>query len=991
AGGAMDDDDICPICEDECTCRAGQNGAGSSVGVNEGALMPLFSQISRHSASDANESKAHVVSASAAAKRGAGPAKKTVEKPGVRVTKAKTPKPAKPRAKKGKNSEKSLISRLVNAMDGTSLPATGADGSHASGEAEGNEDELLFADGADDHVPSSYSSDEDINDAMFIAVDQLNNDDSRWIVDDKPAERQSPLVAVEPTPATLSHRAKTTWHVQPGVTSTTKPPAQAKAKPAKRGRPPRSATDSLVQPAITAASDALPGCKKKKNTKKGAGSTRVIAADVEPSIFEVDAAVIRGRNRYASTRRGASPISLGAADDDDELINITDVTSDTSTGYPSETEFDLPSSRKRALARRGAWSDPNIPRDDDDDDDEDIEQEEEAYLARMRESGFSSSSLSDLDDGRLAVIRSANRGPDSDSGDESDSESCDADGVSRRSRRTLRKHRQRLRQLYGRSGNVSSVFYNGSSDDDSIACIESLDSNGSESESDQELTFRKPQTEEERALAKYAESGDEREDALLEMHLEQLRAVRSVIQDCSSPLLDHTVSCSDVSSECEHEITFTYRSGSDGSNDDLSDDLMEGWGTDVRKRWEADEDSSSDSSSLSESKVARLRLKDADDDEHSDLYSSDSYDEFYTRRAFMDMDSDGAGDAYDEGMYASGLDLDSASLALGVALSMEQQGFSKEDAAAAAAVAAAVYPSSSADVGAGSSDSGMLGKQALTTTITASMNANGEADPIDGIVSIKSSNGGSSGSRMATGAHTPFAASGWRAVAAAAAAAAYFDGSISPAISYVLPKDLNEARSPNIALAAAAAAAAAAEAETESSDRGDVPAVVGMTVFDDSSMSICSAARSAFSTPARQSAELPDVNEATDIVPASIASSAQPASSSGGFLSAQLPNSSFYKPLSSICLPARRASSSNAAALTAPARSMNPSHVLDELPDTASTAVGAIEENNGAEVSGGSVDDTNVLLFPGTPAISLAEVNAALNALVEQGSSNLST
>ncbi|KAJ2328264.1 hypothetical protein GGH92_009896, partial [Coemansia sp. RSA 2673] len=406
-------------------------------------------------------------------------------------------------------------------------------------------------------------SDEDINDAMFIAVDQLNNDDSRWIVDDKPAERQSPLVAVEPTPATLSHRAKTTWHVQPGVTSTTKPPAQAKAKPAKRGRPPRSATDSLVQPAITAASDALPGCKKKKNTKKGAGSTRVIAADVEPSIFEVDAAVIRGRNRYASTRRGVSPISLGAADDDDELINITDVTSDTSTGYPKE-----------------------------------------AYLARMRESGFSSSSLSDLDDGRLAVIRSANRGPDSDSGDESDSESCDADGVSRRSRRTLRKHRQRLRQLYGRSGNVSSVFYNGSSDDDSIACIESLDSNGSESESDQELTFRKPQTEEERALAKYAESGDEREDALLEMHLEQLRAVRSVIQDCSSPLLDHTVSCSDVSSECEHEITFTYRSGSDGSNDDLSDDLMEGWGTDVRKRWEADEDSSSDSSSLSESKVA---------------------------------------------------------------------------------------------------------------------------------------------------------------------------------------------------------------------------------------------------------------------------------------------------------------------------------------------------------------------------------------------------
>ncbi|KAJ2815126.1 hypothetical protein FBU31_007047, partial [Coemansia sp. 'formosensis'] len=447
------------------------------------------------------------------------------------------------------------------------------------------EEELFFGNDAEDQEEAVVSSSEDSDDNMFVSSG------SHWQVDDKPVERRAgfPAAPVPPAP-----RAKTTWHVQPGVTSSTKPinmaKAKAKAAPARRGRP------------------------AKKNT-----APRVLAGDVEPRVFEVDAAVIRGRGHRAPVKRGSSPLRVS----DDELINITDVTSDASGGYPSETEFDLPS-----RVRRGAWSDSSVAMGNDDDDDENIEEEEEAYLKHMRESDLSSSSLSDLDDVRLAVIRgeSSNNSNSSavDSGDESDAES-----VGGGSRPRVRRLRRRVRGV--RSD--APVFGFAESDSESMAGLSSLGSDGSSSESDQELEFRTPQTAEERALVEYAESGDEREDALLVMHLEQLRAVRSVIQDCpSSPALLDGSDMSDV----EGEITFTYRSDSD-SRADLSDDLMAGWATEVRRKW--DSDSSSGSSCLSESNLGRLRLPE-DDEDHSDLYSSDSPDEFYTSRAFMDMEDD---------------------------------------------------------------------------------------------------------------------------------------------------------------------------------------------------------------------------------------------------------------------------------------------------------------------------------------------------------------
>ncbi|KAJ2816578.1 hypothetical protein FBU31_006526, partial [Coemansia sp. 'formosensis'] len=122
AAGAMDEDDICPICEDECTCRGGgqAGGAGDDNGGGDevGAPMPLFSQISRHTGSISIEP---LLSSGGATKRGVRVVKKPVGKAEMGITKARTTKikaAGKPRAKKGKNSEKSLISRLVSAMDG---------------------------------------------------------------------------------------------------------------------------------------------------------------------------------------------------------------------------------------------------------------------------------------------------------------------------------------------------------------------------------------------------------------------------------------------------------------------------------------------------------------------------------------------------------------------------------------------------------------------------------------------------------------------------------------------------------------------------------------------------------------------------------------------------------------------------------------------------------------------------------------------------------
>ncbi|KAJ2446758.1 hypothetical protein GGF42_005611, partial [Coemansia sp. RSA 2424] len=332
--GAMDEDDICPICEDECTCRGGEQTAGAGLGGGEhagdgGAPMPLFSQISRHTADSSMDA---VLAPTAATKRGGGvragkrPAATKAEGGVAKARAAKTKAAAtKPRAKKGKNSEKSAISRLVGAMDSTA-PA-----------------------GKDSEEEEEDSDDEKEEESVFVSG---RGGGSHWQVDDKPVARL-PAVAASAAPAP---RAKTTWHVQPGVTSSTKPVNLARAKAA---RPAKRST--------------------------GAGAS-------VGWVREVDAAVIRGRGpRAAAGRRGVSPLHGSS----DELINITDVTSDTSGGIPSETEFDLPSSAML---------------DDDDDfddggDSERIEEEEEAYLTHMRAGGLSSSSLSDLDDSRLAGIR----------------------------------------------------------------------------------------------------------------------------------------------------------------------------------------------------------------------------------------------------------------------------------------------------------------------------------------------------------------------------------------------------------------------------------------------------------------------------------------------------------------------------------------------------------------------------------------------------------
>ncbi|KAJ2470970.1 hypothetical protein IWW56_006429, partial [Coemansia sp. RSA 2131] len=208
----------------------------------------------------------------------------------------------------------------------------------------------------------------------------------------------------------------------------------AKSKNTKRGHAAKGA----------AVSKTADGWKKKKALE----ASRVRASNVQPALFEVNAAVIRGREKRVSParRRMASP-KLGAVsmthddDEDDEFINITDVTSDGSIGGAiSETEFDQARARGRGDLR-GEWSDSRII---DDSGDEDIEQEDAAYLVRMHQSGYSSSSLSDLDEQRMATIRSGTSGSELDSGAESDSEISDS-GYRRRDR-MRQKHSPRRRK-----------------------------------------------------------------------------------------------------------------------------------------------------------------------------------------------------------------------------------------------------------------------------------------------------------------------------------------------------------------------------------------------------------------------------------------------------------------------------------------------------------------------------------------------------------------
>ncbi|KAJ2726464.1 hypothetical protein GGI07_000602 [Coemansia sp. Benny D115] len=913
AGETMDDDDICPICEDECTCfniRAAANTpVNASLSENDdeydaisghgssARLMPLFLQKSP--------------SPEAAKKQSA---KKTAGSQSKPKTKAK------PRAKKGKGSKKSLISELVDFEDRRPLSlldrrACAASGAESDENDEGMEYELFD--------PSSLSA----FPAAGLTLSSSEDDD----------------YAGDAAFSSLISRPK-----------------------------------KAASATVAVAASSTKNSKKGSNKNKNAASSRF----AEPFVYEVKAEVIQGRERRPSADwRGLSPVRPPSEtlSGDDEFINITDVTSDTSAEYPSETEFDLPSARSDDQGSIPAvWSDTNSNTNllDGEDGDEDIERAEEEYLLQMEENGLSSSSLSDFDDERLAGIR-RDTGitviGELDSGNESDSESDQIEGSP--GMRAMRQHRRRRRH-----NNAFLEAASGFSDSDAeslsdIGSIGSLSTNGDESETDQELTFREAQTEEERALVAYAESCDEREEALLSMHLDQLRAVRNIIQDCSSsPILDQADSGSDVVSDLE--IEFTYRSDnsseSENDSDDLSDDLMEGWTADTRRRWEENAESDSDSM-LSESKIERLRLKGDEDDNHSDLYSSDSYDEFYTRSAFLDMGSDDE-EALEDALYPSTLDLDSASLALGVALSMEQQGYSKEDAAAAAAVAAAAYPGAGASGEGGAdesgNDGGVLGKQIGTTTITASMNANGEADPIDGIVSIKSSTGVGGASRMASGTHTPFFPSEWRA--AAAAAAAYLDNKpVGQAVSYVLPKDLNEARSPSIALAVNAAAAVEAEVEAEAdaifaavtestqaeqmqySEQQQVAGAGGLDTDVETNVDGILGFPSATSTANTISDDTETPGSSISPMPKSAGHQRLQSAFLPSTFTSQLPNSAFYKPLTSICSPIRRASSSTAA-----------------VPATRSSL-----DTSTSSASG---------FLPGMPMISLAEVNAALSVFADQ-------
>ncbi|KAJ2503857.1 hypothetical protein GGI11_007575, partial [Coemansia sp. RSA 2049] len=341
-------------------------------------------------------------------------------------------------------------------------------------------------------------------------------------------------------------------------------------------------------------------------------------------------------------------------DIDDEFVNITDVTSDAFSdvdGPPSETEFDMHRRRRGNAAspvnQLDEWSDADLG----DSGDEDIAQEETTYLTTIGDAGsLSSSSLSDFDDAR--VRRMGSRAMDSgvDSGDESDSESIsgDANGLSRRRGWRVKRSWRRQRQ-YERDTSFAN-------DDD-----EEEEFGNSDSESDQELTFREARTAQERALATASDQQGDREDALLQMHLDQLYAVRSVIQECSSPLLEHAAMEAESSGADERGmVTFTYRPPDSSATDDSDSDS---------------DDDSDESSDMSKSLVGgwyrTADLTDSDSNvsngnagsERSEMYSSDSYQEFYARRAFLGVGGNDSSD--DEGAaYTAGMDLDSASLAL---------------------------------------------------------------------------------------------------------------------------------------------------------------------------------------------------------------------------------------------------------------------------------------------------------------------------------------
>ncbi|KAJ1932202.1 hypothetical protein EC988_009534, partial [Linderina pennispora] len=209
-------------------------------------------------------------------------------------------------------------------------------------------------------------------------------------------ERRDSLSLVQIADLTKDYESEAEYVEQTKTKKKTKK-TKSKAKSTKTGRRTKKTADA----------SGTPGSWRGRGAQPKFSSTY---SDDEPAIYEVDAAVIHGRNRNtAPARRPRAAIS----EEDDEIINITDVTSDASGGFPSETEFDRPDTTGEMFAQRHEWSDSNMLGDD-----SNMEQEEERYLVQMSDSDLSSSSLSDLDDARLAALDS-----EMFSGDEGDTES----------------------------------------------------------------------------------------------------------------------------------------------------------------------------------------------------------------------------------------------------------------------------------------------------------------------------------------------------------------------------------------------------------------------------------------------------------------------------------------------------------------------------------------------------------------------------------------